>query len=162
MSFSKAAVSNPRTVAEVCFLYRETLLTQEQIGWRLFIAPLTVHEILRRNIPGAEKAALKRKRYRASKLGGRNPMLGKKPGNHLGECEDGHGYLTQVIDKERYFVHRIIMAELLGLHVGELPAHLVVHHIDNNPKNNHPNNLALVTTSGHRAIHRFSKPPGSR
>jgi len=50
-------------------------------------------------------------------------------------------------------VHRIVMADLLGIPVESLPATLHVHHIDENPLNNSPENLALVTAPGHRAIH---------
>lgn len=154
MSYSKLVVSNTRTIREVCRLYRDTLLTQEQIAIKLLIGHGSVHEIVRRNFTAEEKKALKAKRYRMSKLGELNPMLGEKPGNFVGPCEDGHGYLTRVVDGERYFVHRIVMAELLCLHPSQLPDWLPVHHIDENKKNNSPDNLALVTQSGHRKLHR--------
>ena len=71
--------------------------------------------------------------------------------NWIGLVDDGYGYLTCLKDGKRQFVHRIVMAEALG--VQELPEVLDIHHIDGNPKNNSMDNLALVTHKGHRQIH---------
>jgi hypothetical protein len=43
------------------------------------------------------------------------------------------------------------MAEAIGMEI--LPEHWVVHHIDGDRKNNEIGNLAMVTKSGHQAIH---------
>jgi HNH endonuclease len=48
--------------------------------------------------------------------------------------------------------HVRIMEERLGRH---LLQDEVVHHIDRDRSNNDPNNLALVTRSGHARLHRF-------
>ena len=59
---------------------------------------------------------------------------------------------------KRYYLHRIVMAEtILKISVEHLPDHLPVHHIDGNPLNNHPDNLALCTKAGHVAIHQRMK-----
>ena len=91
-----------------------------------------------------------------TKMGDKNPMFGKTGAEHhnwQGDCEDGHGYLTRLHEGKRLFVHRIVMAQALGLSPDELPVKLVVHHIDGNPKNNSIDNLALCTNTGHKAIH---------
>jgi len=89
-----------------------------------------------------------------SSAGNLNPMTGKTREQHhnwVGECDDGYGYLTCLHLGQRMFVHRVVMAEALGL--SSLPEELDVHHIDGNKKNNVLDNLALVTRLGHRAIH---------
>jgi hypothetical protein len=85
-----------------------------------------------------------------SKLAEKNPQYGREWAT---DCEDGRGYLTRLVDGKRYFVHRIVVAEYLGLHPSVLPATMVVHHIDENPKNNHIDNLAIATEVGHQKIH---------
>jgi len=87
-------------------------------------------------------------------MGSLNPMFGKtqeKHHNWIGQVDDGYGYLTCLKDGKRQFVHRIVMAEALGLK--ELPPNLDVHHIDGDTKNNKLDNLALVTRAGHQKIH---------
>jgi hypothetical protein len=71
--------------------------------------------------------------------------------NWKGAVDDGYGYLTLLKDGKRQFVHRIVMAEALGMK--ELPEMFDVHHIDGNTKNNLLDNLALVTPSGHQKLH---------
>lgn len=155
MTFSQSEIANSKTIVHVCELYRRSSLTQEAIAEEVGITPASVHEIVNRNISPKERKSLKSVRYRLSKLGHRNPMLGQKPGNYLGQCEDGHGYLTEVLHKKRYFVHRIVMAELLRLHPCQLPSNLDVHHMDRNRRNNSPHNLALCNKAGHRAMHQL-------
>jgi len=81
-------------------------------------------------------------------------MLGKSGSlhhNHKGDVDDGHGYLQRKVRGRYVLVHRIVMAELLGL--AELPSHIEVHHIDEDKTNNSPDNLAAVTGTGHRRLH---------
>lgn len=47
--------------------------------------------------------------------------------------------------------HRVVMEEKLGR---KLKSGEIVHHIDGNRRNNHPDNLQLVTRSEHINIHR--------
>lgn len=47
--------------------------------------------------------------------------------------------------------YRLVMAEKLGR---PLTTDELVHHIDGDPTNNHPDNLALVSRSQHMRIHR--------
>lgn len=130
------------------------LLTIEQVASRLNTTFHTVGFILRTRLPLAERKALAALRYSASKEGSKNPMTGKTGEAHhnwLGIVKDGYGYVTCIKDGKRQFVHRIVMAEALGLQ--ELPEIFDVHHIDKNTENNELDNLALVTPVGHKTIH---------
>src|ERR1700722_3878208 len=111
--------------------------TIQEIADSLQIQYSTVQYICKNYIPTAEYKALSKIRYSRSKIAEKNPMFGKKEELHhnwLGLVDDGYGYLTCLRDGKRQFVHRIVMAEALGLK--ELPPILDVHHIDNNTKNN--------------------------
>ena len=52
---------------------------------------------------------------------------------------------------ELYYLHRLIMEEKLGR---RLNSNELVHHIDGNKMNNHPNNLELTNRSEHINTHR--------
>ena len=157
MSICLAHVNHPEIIAEVLKQYRDVqMLSAKNIAQRLKITYHSVIHILRHHMDPHEFNTLKRLRYAATKMGDKNPMHGKTGSEHhnwQGDCEDGYGYLTRVHEGKRYFVHRIVMAEALGISPEDLPAKLVVHHIDGNPKNNKLNNLALCTNSGHKQIH---------
>lgn len=105
-------------------------------------------------MPKEEYDRLRKLRWGVAKLGDKNPMYGKFGSDHhnyIGECDDHKGYLTKVHNGKRRFVHRIVMAEYLGLI--ELPDIFDVHHIDEDLHNNDIDNLTLVTPKGHRLIH---------
>ena len=160
MSICKKHLYDSSIRSQVAILYRESLLTMGQIAMRLDISHHTVCAILNSKIPEVELARLKALKYSESKTGHKNPQKGKPAHNRIGDCRDGHGYLTRVVDGKRYFVHRIVIAELLDMHVSKLPEGLKVHHIDENKENNHPDNLALSTVVGHRSIHmRYLQTP---
>lgn len=156
MSVCKKHLNNPELRKKVVSLYRESLSTAEQVAENLNITPHTTYRILRLELGEEEFKKLKAIKYSSSKLGEKNPWKGKRgeeAATWKGDCDDGYGYLTRLIDGQRYFVHRIVMAEALGIHPSQLPDHLAVHHIDQDRKNNALDNLALCTTSGHRGIH---------
>lgn len=126
------------------------------LAQRFRVSVHTVREALHQELDETTMRQEHAKRLRYTKTGTKNPMYGKRAEqcpNHVGHCEDGRGYLTQRVGDKRYFVHRKVFAELLGIHPSELPETLHVHHIDGDAKNNDPNNLALVTPGGHRRIH---------
>ena len=155
MSVSRAWVEKESNREAVLRLYRDpTLPTIEGIASQLSTTIHNVGWVVRKCLPEAERRALAALRYSVSKTGDKNPMKGKTGEEHprwVGECEDGYGYLTCLWNGKRQFVHRVVMAQALGL--AEIPEELDVHHIDSNPKNNKLDNLALVTRSGHRTIH---------
>ena len=155
MSVSKKWVNDPVKVAEAIKAYRDReMLTMEQIAEKLATTHHNVSHVIRAHMPEAERKALAALRYSKSKEAEKNPMFGKRgeeTHNWVGICEDGHGYLTCLHDGERQLIHRIEMSKAVG--VKKLPTFMVVHHIDGNPKNNDMDNLALVTTAGHKTIH---------
>jgi hypothetical protein len=63
----------------------------------------------------------------------------------------GYVEFTRGLNKGR-LVHVVEMEERLGRRL--LPDECA-HHIDRNRSNNHPDNLALVTRSGHTRLHRY-------
>ena len=160
MSASKSWTSNTENVQRVLGAYRSRELhTIAQIAENLRSTFHNVQHVLKVHMPTAERKALAKLRYSASKTGDRHPMSGKTGALHhnwIGECKDGRGYLTRIHGGKRVFVHRIVMAEALGLEV--LPSALAVHHIDNDRTNNDLNNLALTTKAGHVAIHYLQAP----
>ena len=48
------------------------------------------------------------------------------------------------------WVHRLVMEQLIGRY---LEPNELIHHIDGDPLNNHPDNLQIVTASEHAKIH---------
>jgi hypothetical protein len=135
--------------------YRGTNMTQGEIAERFNLSLGTVVEILKQDLEKHERARLKARRYSASKVGGKNPALGKTPPNFKGECDDGYGYLTKILRGKRHFVHRIVAAEMLGIRVEDLPSDLHVHHINGVTTDNSRDNLAIATSRGHRKIHKL-------
>lgn len=156
MSVSKRWLSNPANIEAAVARYRsKDMPTKAQIAKELRTTYSTIVRAIRVSMPPAEQKALAALRYSASKLAERNPMFGKRGEEHhnwIGLCDDGYGYLTALdVDGKRRFVHRIVMAQSLGLQ--ELPQEMVVHHIDGDRKNNDLDNLALTTHAGHKMIH---------
>lgn len=130
----------------------------EDVASRVNETAQTVRYILSRTLPADVWAAEKAIRYSRGKLGQLNPMKGKCLEKHhlwKGVVSDDKGHLTiKTSDGSRQFVHRLVMAESLGLPVSAIRK-FDVHHIDGNGENNEPDNLALVTKSGHRKLHRI-------
>jgi hypothetical protein len=87
-------------------------------------------------------------------MGDKNPMKGKTgelAHQWKGVIDDGYGYKTIKINGKRIFYHHHVMMKETGMK--KIPRGWHVHHIDGNPHNNDINNLALVTATGHKAIH---------
>lgn len=155
MSISKRWVADPKNVALVLAQYRTPESpTVEKIAKGLGTTYHNVLHVLKANVPPAEYKALQAIRYSRSKKGENSPHFGKRGPDAprwKGAVDDGYGYLTLLKDGKRQFVHRIVMAEALGIKT--LPEIFDVHHIDDNKKNNKLDNLALVTRAGHKTIH---------
>jgi hypothetical protein len=161
-------VNDPSVRAKVLreYLEAEDKPTIEVVATRTGITYQTISRIVRDFVPADRQRLEKILRYSKSKMGDKNPMLGKTGESHhnwKGECSDQKGYLTQIVDGERYFVHRIVMAEMLNIHVKDLPPKLDVHHIDSNPLNNSPDNLCLLNPAAHAELHakrsKFQRSP---
>ena len=160
MSVCKEHFNDPTIRMNVLSHYTNSLLSMQEVAE---IAGITLHTagaIVKSALLPAYFRRLKAVKYSVSKTGNRNPMKGRVPHNYRGDCKDGHGYWTRAVNGKRHFVHRIVFAEMLGIQVEDLPESLVVHHIDENPDNNCPENLAITTRRGHKAIHqRYLQTP---
>lgn len=143
-------------------LYENTELTIKDIASTLELPFGQVYKYIRSNYSSATQGERKRRCYRNSKLGNKNPYYGKYGTAHskyLGEISDGKGYLlvtkpewfTGRSGSHHVFVHQVVVCQHLGL--TEMPAGHCVHHIDENPLNNALDNLLLMTTSEHRKLH---------
>lgn len=99
---------------------------------------------------------------RNQKMGKNNPMYNKCGNAHhnfKGACSDHKGYLTVVKPKwwtgtnksKRIFEHHLVACNKYGL--THIPREYTVHHLDENPTNNDPNNLLLIEKSAHMKLH---------
>lgn len=73
----------------------------------------------------------------------KSPPRTKLIGSRAGSVSSGE-YRQVMIDKKRFFEHRIIWI----LMNGAIPDNLIVDHIDRDPNNNNIDNLRLVNGSG--------------
>lgn len=98
-------------------------------------------------------------RYCAKKLNRTEPAIRHKV-SRLGILRKGGDRRARVLEHNGYLyvssvgmkepLHRLIMEHKLGR---KLQSHEIVHHIDGNPLNNHPDNLSLESISSHMKIH---------
>ena len=97
-----------------------------------------------------------------SKTGELNPMKGKTREHH-------HRYVESYINNQGYVwatvpdwytgsrrnikaqEHHLVACEKYG--ITEIPKGYIVHHIDENKTNNHPDNLEMMTISEHMRLH---------
>ena len=149
-SICKQHMKDRKLVRKVAEAYRKGLDTVGAVADRYGVNHVTAREMIRRHMSDEEFDRFKSLRYRKSKVGKKNPMYGKRTAS---DCEDGRGYLTRLVDGRRHYVQRIVAAEMLGIPITSLPESIVVHHIDEDPMNNHPDNLALTNRMGHSTIH---------
>lgn len=140
-------------------LYENTELPMMQIATKVGVGSKVVWNYVKKNYSHEYRVSRKAGCYSQSKMGDKNPMLGKHPGNFKGECSDGKGYLTVVrpswytVRKGycRVFKHHVVMCEHLG--ITTIPKGYCIHHIDGNKTNNSIDNLMLMTMSAHTKLH---------
>lgn len=84
-----------------------------------------------------------------SKMGPNNPMYGVRTGGVIRRAK----YLARFDQRAGKYVgeHRRVFMESAGL--SSWPDGWEVHHIDDDPTNNSPDNLAVVTKRGHQLLH---------
>lgn len=165
MSISKVFTGDPQNIRRVMDVYlspeKPTLVAiAESMGTTLH----NIMAIVKEHTPPERRKVEKALRYSRSKMGVQNPMSGKSGSQHhnyIGEISDGDGYRMVKEGAVYVYVHRKVMADLLGIQ--DLPDSVEVHHIDEDKANNSPDNLAVVTPSGHRHLHakksKFEKLP---
>lgn len=99
---------------------------------------------------------------RLHKVGDKNPMSGKSGMLHHNAKEvtiTSGGYIEVFApdwykgnkDGNKVLEHILVYCEHNGY--AYLPTGMVVHHLDSNRQNNHPDNLVLVSIQDHRRIH---------
>lgn len=157
-------------------MFENTNKTLREIANELNIGYKGFRKYIERTYSQEEIMNRKKSNYSKSKLEEKNPMFGKTKSNHhnyIGEVSDGKGYIM-ILKPEWYtgrkgckhvFKHHIVMCEMLG--ITEIPSGYCVHHIDENPVNNTPENLALLTMGAHTRLHQMLRrattiPQGSR
>ena len=145
-------------------LYEETDLTLQAIADELGFSFKQVFTYVQKYYTKEIRDQRKKKSYSNSKLGAKNPMLGKTGTAHhtyKGVVGDSKGYLL-VLKPEWYtgrkgsrhvFQHHVVVCEAMGLTA--IPKGWVVHHVDKNPHNNRFDNLVLLTMSDHCRLHRL-------
>lgn len=150
-------MSTIKSLIEQTHLPLQAIANELQIGykqvWKMW-----------KTYPAEFRKARKTVCYRNSKLGDKNPMLGKireaNP-NYKGVVGDNKGYLM-VLKPDWYtgrkgsrhvFLHSVVVCEALGLTA--IPRGWCVHHVDFNPHNNVFDNLVLMTTSDHTRLHQW-------
>lgn len=153
-------------VAIICNLFENTNMDLQSIRKTVGIRYDRMLSVISEHFSEEYCNQRKSKLYRLSKLGDKNPMLGKEKEQHpryKGTVNDGNGYLmclkpnwyTGRVGSKYVFVHSVVMCEHLG--ITEIPKGYIVHHIDGNKHNNNIDNLALMTISGHGKLHAIER-----
>lgn len=145
-------------------LYEETELTQQQIANKLGIPRDRVIKFINKNYSSEYRKTRKSICYRNSKLGDKNPMLGKFLEDHPRYKEvvsDNKGY-WMVVKPDWYtgrkgshhiFEHSKVVCE--NLKITEVPKGWCVHHCDEQPRNNSFDNLVMLTMGDHMRLHSY-------
>jgi hypothetical protein len=148
-------------------LLETTDMTLEQIAKHVGTTRAWVMEYVYACMTTAQFEARKKRLYALSKTGAKNPMTGKTRELHPnwvgGEVSDGKGYImilkpswyTGRKGSKYVFKHSVVMCEALGL--TEMPAGMIVHHIDGDTINNNLDNLQMMTASAHTRLHQLER-----
>ena len=160
-NYSKKYVSDKNNVRRVLNEYlSEAKPTVDEVAKTLGTPRTNVIHILKTHLSEERRDQERRFRISRGRLNGAHPLRGCRPEEHWryqGDRVELRGYvLRRVASGKDEYVHRLVMAEALGL--SNLPEELHVHHIDGNKQNNSLDNLALVTNTGHQEIHRRESP----
>jgi hypothetical protein len=151
VSKSLSAINNPEIRVEVTRLFTSPPFpTMAEVARATKQTHQTVSAIVRETVPPDQLRILKVGNYSKSKMGVNNPMFGARK---QVEAILREGYLYLWVGDNTYVAeHRLILMKSLGLK--EWPEGWEVHHIDSDKMNNSLDNLAIVTTNGHRQLHK--------
>lgn len=151
---------------ELKVLFETTEMTYQEIADEMLRNIATIFKWVHNNYTKEEIKNRKSNCYRLSKLGEKNPMLGKykeEHHNYKGECISGNGYVI-ILKPDWYssrkkakhvFKHHVVVCEHLGLTC--IPKGWNVHHCDGNKLNNNFSNLVLLTLAAHTKLHWYLK-----
>jgi hypothetical protein len=143
-------------------LYETTKLSTDVIGSKVGMEGHKVRAWARALYDNEYRKARKKHCYRASKLGGKNPMFGKNGEAHHNKkdrCEDGKGYY--IVLKPEWFTGREGSKHIFEHHavyckannLTEMPKGMCIHHLDENKMNNSIGNLIMLSNGDHRRLH---------
>lgn len=166
MSVNKSKLKDEALCREVakCYLSEERPIIAE-VAKRFSLSLHTVQAMLKLCLSEKEREQERILRLSRSKRGHKNPMKGKVAEMHhnfKGCVSDGKGYIL-VLKPDWFtgrkgtkyaFQHHVVFCKAVGL--TEIPEGFAIHHIDEDPTNNRVDNLALVTSGGHRRLHNAS------
>lgn len=151
-------------ISQIRVLYETTNLSVNQIEKKLHKRDVMGYII--DNYSKSDRDARHLRLLSEQKFGSGNPMYRKFNAEHPNFKElvsDGKGYMM-IVKPDWYtgragckhiFYHHYIMCMYLGL--SEIPAGMVVHHIDFDKTNNDIKNLALMTNEAHSKLHSMLK-----
>lgn len=154
--------TSDETVAEIQRLLADFTLRYADIAELAGVSVDTVYQI-NSKMPAEFKAARYSGINRAAKLKS-NPMKGKTRTKHHNAVEGftmsgqyravwAPDWWTGSSDAGRILEHQLVCAEANGLTC--IPPGHVVHHIDHDKLNNHPDNLELMTRKDHARHHAY-------
>jgi hypothetical protein len=149
VSTSKSWTIDPENIQAVLEL--ASTHSQKEIARKLGTTAHNVLGVLKNSLTWEERRAIGSLSHSRSKTGSKNPMSGKILQAHHGWKGMIHGkggYLTILTPEGRIPYHRYVVQNIEEFHI---------HHIDGNMANNHPDNLAIVTPKGHKALHVLQK-----
>ncbi len=109
-------------------------------------------QVIRDEFPyGGSKAVQEKLPHRAiTAIQKHAQKIGVKQGVKFFHINDGY-IVLEAKRGQKFHLHRLIMEAKLGR---RLRPDEIVHHIDGNKMNNHPDNLAITNRSEHAKIHR--------
>jgi hypothetical protein len=147
-----------------CYISEERPIIAD-VAKRFKITPHTAQAMIKLVLSDEERERERILRLSRCKQGDKNPMKGKFGEKHhlfKGGVTDGKGYrlvlkpdwFTGRKGSNHVFEHHVVFCQAVGL--TEIPKGFAIHHIDEDPMNNHIDNLALVSNSGHRRLHKAS------
>lgn len=149
VSIFKIWTSDPKNIKAVLKLAQNH--SQKEIAQKLGTTSHNVLGVLKSSLTWKERRAMCSLSHSRSKMGDKNPMAGKFLEEHhgwKGAINGKRSYLTILTEEGRIPYHRFVLQNVKKFRI---------HHIDGDIKNNHPDNLALVTAAGHQMLHALQK-----
>jgi hypothetical protein len=123
--------------------------TVAQTGEKFGVPYHTASAAIKQHVPPEEFSARAAANKSRAKMGPSNPMYGVRTGGVIRRAK----YLAQFDHAAGKYVgvHRRVFMESVGL--SQWPEGWEVHHINDDPTDNRPDNLAIVTKRGHQLLH---------
>lgn len=143
------------TIEEALMMWEQnTLWSLLDIAKHLKISHSTLYGIMRGIIPQSERSErnrLSRRQKNKRPISADHRTISKREGYYV--VPKPEWYTGTSYGKQTEYEHRIIGCEKYGL--TEIPEGYVIHHKDENKRNNDPDNLLLMSRSDHNMIHNY-------